>query len=244
MGRPRILEIQVRDSGIGMSGETLETVFDRFQGGQGDGGTDSAGGVHLGLNISRTLLEAQGGWLDITSELGIGTAVTVRLPQDRQTRTTLARLGLVERLLRRCRENRRLAEVYVFGKFSDDNWDDIAASWRERVSVNPLDDETEAALRIWTLTSEMAVGVLVDPPRDSVEHTLAPSFVVCEDNAYMFPSYAVGVALARRDGESSTRLIGVATSRMLRARELMARATIEAMDSGIEYITREWTEET
>jgi hypothetical protein len=60
----------------------------------------------------------------------------------------------------------------------------------------------------------------------------------------MFPSYAVGVALARRDGESSTRLIGVATSRMLRARELMARATIEAMDSGIEYITREWTEET
>jgi PAS domain S-box-containing protein len=72
----RRARITVRDTGRGIAAEHLDrlfTPFDRL-------GADSAEGVGLGLPLARGLTEAMGGTLDVHSEVGVGTTVTVVLP--------------------------------------------------------------------------------------------------------------------------------------------------------------------
>lgn len=67
-------EIIVQDSGIGISPEHLNRVRDRFF--QVD---SNHGGTGLGLAISQQLVELHGGTMEIESELGKGTQVTLYL---------------------------------------------------------------------------------------------------------------------------------------------------------------------
>jgi two-component system sensor histidine kinase ResE len=69
------LELAVTDDGRGMSQDDLDHVFDRFVR-RADGG----GGTGLGLSIVSSLVELQGGSVDVDSRLGEGTRFTVRLP--------------------------------------------------------------------------------------------------------------------------------------------------------------------
>lgn len=78
------LAISFRDTGIGISPEDLERVFqpfDRLR--QHDDG--AIRGCGLGLPLSRALVELHGGELTLESEIGIGSTATVRLPSDRLT---------------------------------------------------------------------------------------------------------------------------------------------------------------
>lgn len=71
--------IQVADTGIGISQENLETIFEKFR--QVDGSLSRrVKGMGLGLTISRHLVKLHGGNIDVQSQLGHGTVVTVRLP--------------------------------------------------------------------------------------------------------------------------------------------------------------------
>jgi signal transduction histidine kinase len=74
--------LEVRDTGIGIEPETLPHVFDRFY--RADPSRTrlslEAGGSGLGLSISKELVEAHGGTIAISSLVGEGTTVTVRLP--------------------------------------------------------------------------------------------------------------------------------------------------------------------
>lgn len=75
------IEMVVRDNGIGMSREQLETVFDEFT--QGDSSTTRRyGGTGLGLAITKRLCEILGGDISVRSELEEGTTFVVRLPAD------------------------------------------------------------------------------------------------------------------------------------------------------------------
>jgi two-component system sensor histidine kinase BaeS len=72
--------ITVADTGPGISPDDLEHVFDRFW--RAEKSRDRrTGGSGLGLAIARHLVEAHGGKVEIASELGKGTVVTVRLPR-------------------------------------------------------------------------------------------------------------------------------------------------------------------
>jgi signal transduction histidine kinase len=71
--------IDVRDTGIGISAENLQHVFDPFF--QVDqGGTRKYPGVGLGLSIVRDAILAMNGQVGITSEPNKGTDVTIKLP--------------------------------------------------------------------------------------------------------------------------------------------------------------------
>ena len=70
--------IAVSDTGIGISPEDLEHVFERFY--RSDGSRARAsGGFGLGLSIARELVEAMGGSLTATSEPGLGSTFWISL---------------------------------------------------------------------------------------------------------------------------------------------------------------------
>ncbi|MDP4198369.1 MAG: ATP-binding protein [Bacteroidota bacterium] len=71
----------VRDTGIGISKEKQHAIFDSFS--QADSETTRKyGGTGLGLTISRTLVELQGGTIGVTSELGHGSEFAFTTPYD------------------------------------------------------------------------------------------------------------------------------------------------------------------
>ena len=76
------LDIIVRDTGIGMDEDELITAMEPF--GQTDGSLNRKyEGTGLGLPLTKRLVEAHGGILDIQSQPRMGTTVTVRLPAHR-----------------------------------------------------------------------------------------------------------------------------------------------------------------
>ena len=71
--------IEVADTGIGIPAEALPRVFDRFY--RVDSSrSKTSGGTGLGLAIVQGITQLHGGNVDIASEPGRGTRVTLRLP--------------------------------------------------------------------------------------------------------------------------------------------------------------------
>ena len=69
--------LRVRDQGHGMSPQTLERSFARFY--RADE-SHSTPGLGLGLAVARQVIELHGGRIEIESEVGKGTTVTICLP--------------------------------------------------------------------------------------------------------------------------------------------------------------------
>lgn len=77
-GQPTIV-IRVKDDGIGIAQDKLNTIFDPFT--QADSQiTKRFGGTGLGLAISRKFARALGGDITVTSELNCGSCFTIQVP--------------------------------------------------------------------------------------------------------------------------------------------------------------------
>jgi two-component system phosphate regulon sensor histidine kinase PhoR len=72
--------VAVTDTGAGIAPEHLDRIFERFY--RVDGArTRASGGTGLGLSLVRNAVERSGGSVAITSSVGHGTTITVRLPR-------------------------------------------------------------------------------------------------------------------------------------------------------------------
>lgn len=79
--------IEISDTGIGIAPDKIKYIFDRFY------RTDSArnnhtGGVGLGLSITKSIVEANGGRIYVESQLGVGTTFRIHLPHQNQNQST------------------------------------------------------------------------------------------------------------------------------------------------------------
>jgi len=73
------LRVDIEDTGMGMSPDQIERVFDPFH--QADASTTrNFGGTGLGLTITHRFVEMLGGTLEVRSELGQGSVFTVQIP--------------------------------------------------------------------------------------------------------------------------------------------------------------------
>ncbi|MDN4174443.1 HAMP domain-containing sensor histidine kinase [Nocardioides sp. SOB77] len=72
-------ELTVVDRGIGISAADRDRLFTRFFRSR-DAEDRSIQGVGLGLSITREIVEAHGGRVEVDSELGVGSTFRVRLP--------------------------------------------------------------------------------------------------------------------------------------------------------------------
>lgn len=78
--------LAVRDSGPGISSEHLPHIFDRFY--RADAArTSIQGRSGLGLAISKAIVEAHGGTIEVESQPGTGSTFTVRLPLASKARS-------------------------------------------------------------------------------------------------------------------------------------------------------------
>lgn len=82
-GRPQddrtILTFTIADTGIGISKENLERIFDSFR--QAEVNTHlKYGGSGLGLSIVKQIIELLGGHIQVSSELGVGTTFEFSMP--------------------------------------------------------------------------------------------------------------------------------------------------------------------
>jgi len=73
-----MLDLSVADSGVGISATDLQRLGRPFE--QAGDVSQQAKGTGLGLSLVRAFAELHGGEMNIESQLGEGTAVTVRLP--------------------------------------------------------------------------------------------------------------------------------------------------------------------
>ena len=74
-----MVRIDIHDTGVGIAPEALERIFIPFE--QADASTArSFGGVGLGLPIAKSLVEAHGGSLSVTSFVGQGSIFSFTLP--------------------------------------------------------------------------------------------------------------------------------------------------------------------
>jgi len=73
------LKVSVIDSGVGMSAELLNTIFEIFE--QGDSSyTRKYQGIGIGLTLSKYIVETMGGVISVISEPGKGSTFTFTIP--------------------------------------------------------------------------------------------------------------------------------------------------------------------
>jgi PAS domain S-box-containing protein len=73
------VRLSVRDRGIGIAGDDVERIFDRFERAAAE---QSYGGIGMGLWIVRQLVMAHGGAIEVDSTPGAGATFTVTLPRS------------------------------------------------------------------------------------------------------------------------------------------------------------------
>jgi signal transduction histidine kinase len=74
-----VLKVIVKDTGIGIKPEEMETIFDSFEVGDRSP-TREFGGIGIGLALTKRFVEFHGGKISVKSELGKGSTFTILLP--------------------------------------------------------------------------------------------------------------------------------------------------------------------
>lgn len=82
--------VKVADQGPGIAPEVLPHIFEPFY---SQKKSDGLPGMGLGLSVCHSLVQAMGGWIEVRTEVGLGTTFTVFLPLPAGEYDTIANGG-------------------------------------------------------------------------------------------------------------------------------------------------------
>lgn len=74
--------VQISDNGIGIEEELLDRIFERFYV-VDNSRSKKISSTGLGLSIVKHIVEAHGGRIEVTSEIGKGSTFTIYLPIEK-----------------------------------------------------------------------------------------------------------------------------------------------------------------
>ncbi len=74
------VDLMIRDSGAGIAPENLRRIFDPYFTTKSGPDASGKGGTGLGLSACRDIIEAHHGKIRVESSVGVGTAITLKLP--------------------------------------------------------------------------------------------------------------------------------------------------------------------
>jgi signal transduction histidine kinase len=80
-----MVRVEVRDEGVGIAKQDRARIFTKFY--RGDSGESGISGTGIGLAVAREVIEAHGGRISFTSELGVGSTFWFELPADAEKQT-------------------------------------------------------------------------------------------------------------------------------------------------------------
>jgi two-component system cell cycle sensor histidine kinase/response regulator CckA len=75
----QFVQVEIRDTGIGIPEENLDHIFDPFF-------TSKDEGSGLGLSISHQIIQEHGGFVTVESKVGVGTAFFINIPVGKPAR--------------------------------------------------------------------------------------------------------------------------------------------------------------
>ncbi|MGB7947738.1 MAG: ATP-binding protein, partial [Candidatus Binatia bacterium] len=75
----QFVQVEVRDTGVGISADNLDQIFDPFF-------TSKDEGSGLGLSISHQIVQEHGGYVTVESKVGVGTTFFINLPVGKPIR--------------------------------------------------------------------------------------------------------------------------------------------------------------
>lgn len=83
-----LLKITITDTGIGIKEENLENIFEMFE--RGTCKNSNLNGMGLGLTIAKRLTDLLGGRIIISSQVNVGTKVTILIRQKERKNANIS----------------------------------------------------------------------------------------------------------------------------------------------------------
>jgi len=154
------LIIAVEDTGIGISKEEQDNIFEIFQ--QVDGkSTRSYGGIGLGLAISKRLIKIMNGQLSIHSQVGLGSSFEIIL---RDVKVSESKLDLKQIIKQESKNKTCLVSMVDLEKLPEllNKLDNFLPRLDNFAGALELDNVEEFGNEINMLGEEYHVGYLVD----------------------------------------------------------------------------------
>jgi signal transduction histidine kinase len=222
--QPLFGHFSIKDTGIGMNNDTLANLYTRYY---RAGSTGDMRGSHLGMNISRALVQVQGGTFRVSSQVGLGTEASFFLPIDERTGYILHTLRTVKQHLERLRRKDIAAIFCTIGKESDECWMDLSKGWRRAPDSNVSDEDMcDDGFLLWPLSEYIAVALIIgDASNASPADLFESNGKENGEHAYRFDGYSVGMASLIHDGERLEQLFNISLKRMKQVVDLIRSHT-------------------
>jgi hypothetical protein len=189
----RVFTLVVEDNGIGMSEEILRSLFHPFRRGNAVQ-VSRAPGSGLGLHITRALVEAHGGSIDLTSRPDVGTTVWITLPRDPESERVLVGARRLASILAMIGTRARLAilDARRPDRETDEDLLNKAAAVVDQFLARLIEDTEAPVASIMALGGESAPGA-VEPGGTARAMALADGLwaAVVEDWSRLQPAWEV-----------------------------------------------------
>ncbi|MDH4036312.1 MAG: PAS domain-containing sensor histidine kinase [Candidatus Krumholzibacteria bacterium] len=211
IGHPQLVRIDVEDTGLGMTPDTLEHIFDRHH-----AAGNSTDGAHLGLSITRALVDAHDGWVSVDSRLGEGTTVSMFVPEDAASATLLSGVRLAEREIARRRAVHRSTAIAVLQRTGGASWSQLVSRLPRTVKLQPQEPVSPRECAVWALSADLAVALVPLAASGEPSETLGDAVHVVEDGAWEMDGFIAGWCGEREP--SFAQAFHRAATKMIRAR--------------------------